>query len=242
MNKTILIVGDPAGNHTLAALRKYSAESIAVWESPSNHYTIHQISDKILVTDDLQTLIDQGMKFDYIVGNPPYNNGLSVKFINKCAELSDHIHFVLPKAIRKPSQLNRIDPRLHIVKDVDCESGTFIGAGDIPAVVQKFEKRDYDRPKIETYTTHPDFVFVKKSENPDLMIGRSGCGPTGKVLTENFSHYRDDHYYIKVNEPKVVDTLKGLTSKFREAASQSRMMSLSKHETITIYNETLNCR
>ena len=177
------------------------------------------------------------MRFDVVIGNPPYNKGLSVKFINKAAELSDYVHFVLPKAIRKPSQLNRIDPYLHIIEDVDCAPGTFTGAGDIPAVVQKFEKRNYKREKIVTYTEHPDFVFVKKSENPDLMIGRSGCGPTGKVWTENFSHYREDHYYIRVNKPEVVDTLKSLTEDFKRVAKTARMMSLSKHEIISLYCE-----
>ena len=172
-----------------------------------------------------------------VIGNPPYNKGMAIKFINKAAEMSDSIHFVLPKAIRKPSQFNRIDQYLHVVKDYDCAPGTFIGAGDIPAVVQKFEKRNYKRGKIATYTEHPDFVFVKKSENPDLMIGRTGNGPTGKVLTENFSHYREDHYYIKVNKPEAMDTLKSLSEDFRKVAQTARMMSLSKHEVISLYSE-----
>jgi len=74
MNKTLCIIGDPAGNHTLAALRKYPAESIFVWESPSNHYTLKQISDKIVVTDDLDKLFNQDMHFDATIGNPPYTD------------------------------------------------------------------------------------------------------------------------------------------------------------------------
>ena len=239
--KKLLIVGDPIGTASMTALRKYRAEDIWVWEDDSRHiYAIKQVCARINVVTDLQPLIDVHMKFDVVIGNPPYNKGLSVKFINKAAELSDYVHFVLPKAIRKPSQLNRIDPYLHIIEDVDCAPGTFTGAGDIPAVVQKFEKRNYKREKIVTYTEHPDFVFVKKSENPDLMIGRSGCGPTGKVWTENFSHYREDHYYIRVNKPEVVDTLKSLTEDFKRVAKTARMMSLSKHEIISLYCEKTN--
>ena len=110
MNKTLLIVGDPRGNHTLAALRKYPAESITVWEHPDNFYTIQQISDKITLVDDLQTLIDQGMKFDVIIGNPPYqdpanparNNKLWHEFVLQSLSLiSDggHIKLVSPSSI-----------------------------------------------------------------------------------------------------------------------------------------------
>jgi len=79
MNNTLLIVGDPAGNHTLAALRKYPAESITVWESPSNHYTLKQLSDKINVVEDLQELVDKDMHFDVVIGNPPYQGGSEAK-------------------------------------------------------------------------------------------------------------------------------------------------------------------
>ena len=219
---------------------------------------LSRISGEVVVVDCLDGYIDwyklkgydcistneffsaTDMKFTMIIGNPPYNKGMAVKFINKASELSDSIHFVLPKAIRKPSQLNRIDPYLHIIEDIDCAPGTFIGAGDIPAVVQKFEKRNYKREKIVTYTEHPDFVFVRKDEEPDLMIGRSGCGPTGKVFTENFSHYREDHYYIKVNKPEAIDTFRSLTEDFRKVAQTARMMSLSKHEVISLYCEKTN--
>ena len=74
--KKLLIVGDPRGNHTLAALKKYPAESITVWEHPDNHYTIHQLCDNINVTDDLDKL--NGMRFDVVIGNPPYTDTSSV--------------------------------------------------------------------------------------------------------------------------------------------------------------------
>ena len=113
MNNTLLIVGDPRGNHTLAALRKYPAESITVWESPSNHYTLQQLSDKINIVSDLDTLSD--MHFDVVIGNPPYSDRsggveggctqLDSRFVLKCMELADRgsliiraKHFMSPKS------------------------------------------------------------------------------------------------------------------------------------------------
>jgi hypothetical protein len=52
-----------------------------VWESPSNHYTLKQLSDKINVVSDLDTLSD--MHFDVVIGNPPYSETSSESTNNK---------------------------------------------------------------------------------------------------------------------------------------------------------------
>ena len=89
MNNTLLIVGDPRGNHSLAAIRKYPAEAITVWEHPDNFYTIKQIDSRINVTTDLQELVDKDMHFDVVIGNPPYDNGMYRDFLAKIPDLLD---------------------------------------------------------------------------------------------------------------------------------------------------------
>ena len=96
MNNTLLIVGDPRGNHSLAAFRKYPAESITVWEHPDNFYTIKQIDSKINVTTDLQELVDKGMKFDVVIGNPPYLKNIHLEFLKTALLISDNVSLIHP--------------------------------------------------------------------------------------------------------------------------------------------------
>ena len=97
----LLIVGDPTGSTSLDAInnRGWSPEDITVWENDPRHvYAIRCISgiiDIILDDNKLTKLKECAMKFDVVIGNPPYgkardeaskaknsNNTLYIDFIN----------------------------------------------------------------------------------------------------------------------------------------------------------------
>ncbi len=126
----LLIVGDPTGSTSLDAInnRGWSPEDITVWENDSRHvYAIRCISGiiDIILDDNTLTKLNQcAMKFDVIIGNPPYNvdNNPSyyVKFITKAKELlkkGGHINLIVPnrfldpgsKAGRELTDLNMIE-------------------------------------------------------------------------------------------------------------------------------------
>jgi hypothetical protein len=177
-----------------------------------------------------------GMKFDVVIGNPPYgkNSSLAVKFLNKASELSDNVHMVLPRTFHKPSIINRLNPKLHLVSDVDVDESAF--RGSIIACVQKWEVREEEREKIQTYTTHKDFTFCKKEE-ADICLGRVGGGPSGKIFDEWENRSVNSHYFLKVSSPQVIENLRSLSKEFRSAALQTvGCPSLSKDDCVKVYS------
>jgi predicted RNA methylase len=178
------------------------------------------------------------MRFDYVVGNPPYgkNASLAVKFLNKAPELADNVSYVLPRTFRKPSVLNRINEHLHLVDDVDVSDETF--GGTIITCRQKWRLTEEKRERIKTYTQHPDLSFVSKAES-NIFVGRVGAGPAGKVLTADYDHLTEQHYFLQVTDT-VRDRLLSIQDTLKQLARAATVgtPSLSKHELISTYVDT----
>lgn len=162
------------------------------------------------------------MKFSVIIGNPPYGNrgSMAVKFLNQSLELSDDVRMILPMSFTKPSITNQVSMDHECVSEEMLPDNTF--PNGIKAVYQVWKPADVQRQKIVLPTSHPDFEFVKYDdrETADLMIGAVGSGPSGKVFTENFSHYQPKHHFIKCKNQQVIDRLIELGPTLRELSKQ----------------------
>lgn len=116
MKKNLLYVGDPAGLHSLSAIKNgWNPENIWVWEDdPSHFYAIRQQHDKINLVEDINSLSNLDMKF-ISLGNPPFSDrgktnsskspDLDSLFVLKCMEISTQLrliirskHFTNPKS------------------------------------------------------------------------------------------------------------------------------------------------
>ena len=195
------------------------------------------ISDHLITTDFLS--YDWGnMKFDVILGNPPYgkNSNLAVEFLNKSGLLAPRVCFVLPRTFRKTSILNRIDPYMHLRVDHTVPDHMF--PAPILTCYQVWEKSNDLRAKIATKTAHPDFEFVTP-DVANVCIGRVGAGPCGNIYLDDFQDRSvNSHYFIKTKNKTVLKKLQSLSPHFRNAGTQTvGVPSLSKDELIKIYEQ-----
>ena len=188
------------------------------------------------------------MKFTLAIGNPPYGVGgnLAIKFLNKTSEITDDIRFVLPTSVRKPSSQNKIKSYLHCEVDDDLDSATF--PGGISAVKQYWKAKNTSRfakgvNEIPMHREHPDFEFLdyKDRFEADVFIGEYGCGPSGIVKTENFTHYAKGHHFLNVKSPEVIKNLLEFAPKFREVATVTNgRYHFGKNDLITTYIKCLD--
>ena len=101
------------------------------------------------------------------ITNPPFGrtSSLAKKFFNHAANHSDYICYLIPKSWRKWTTMNSLDPRFHLISDIDLPMNCFYlpdrtvkNQSVLNTVFQIWEKRDSERQKIEI----PDNGLVKK--------------------------------------------------------------------------------
>lgn len=190
------------------------------------------------------------MRFTIALINPPYgpSGNLAIKFLNKTSEITDDIRAVLPTSIRKPASLNKIKPHLHCVVDEDLDPSTF--PGGISAVKQYWEVGNTSRfqvgvGEIPMMREHPDFEFLpyERRFEADVFVGEYGSGPSGRVKTENFTHYAKGHHFLKVRSPEVIKNLVEFAPRFREVASGCNgRRHFGKNDLISTYIKCLEER
>jgi hypothetical protein len=129
--------------------------------------------------------------------------------------------------------------------DDDLDSSTF--PGGISAVKQYWEVRNVSRfqigvGEIPMMREHSDFEFLpyERRFEADVFVGEYGCGPSGRVKTENFTHYAKGHHFLKVRSPEVTQNLVEFAPVFREVANQCNgRYHFGKNDLISTYVKCL---
>ena len=101
-----------------------------------------------------------------VIGNPPFGKKgkLAAEFINKSAEISETIGFVLPLTFRRWSIQSKLNKDLQLIYDINLEPNSFLADDKtyfLNSCFQIWTKRKSNYPDLrieeKPITKHPDF-------------------------------------------------------------------------------------
>lgn len=236
LNREDLIIEPSAGNGSFI-------EGIKLLTNNFKFYDLEPENDEIVEQDYLQYNYNDSRNTYtriHVIGNPPFGrqSSLAIKFIKKSCEFCNSISFILPKSFKKDSMKNKFPLNFHLVCERDLPENSFLVNGiehDVPCVFQIWEKRSINRAvseKIEPV----NFVFVKKTENPDISLRRVGVN-AGRIDTNIDEKSIESHYFIKFTNDKSIDeNIQNLLQVTYEFNNTVGPRSLSKPEVISRFN------
>ena len=182
------------------------------------------------------------------IGNPPFGRRakLAVQFIEKAAEFSDVIAFILPRSFNKYTFQNRVPSAFHLVDSLECEEfETPDGAPlTIKSVFQIWEKRDTPRAKPKAVRTHPDFelrhahlsrvtpaqmaLLHQEYEFAIPQVGKTFTPRDAATITKG------SHWFVKPNKPGVRKKFENLDFTFLDNMNVN-LKSISKADIVAAY-------
>lgn len=234
-----LVIEPSAGNGSfIMGIKSLSTNFIFYDLEPENEEVIEQ--DFLLCDyEELKSSYDK----IHIIGNPPFGrqSSLAIKFIKKSSEFCDSISFILPKSFKKDSLKKRFPLNFHLILEIDLPDKSFLVDGvehDVPCVFQIWERKEYDRVINERLEPN-NFVFVNKTEKPDISFRRVGvnAGMIDKKIDEKSIQ---SHYFIKFkNNKSINDNIKRLSKIVYEINNTVGPKSISKQELIREFNKVL---
>jgi len=104
-------------------------------------------------------------KNNIIIGNPPFwkRSKLAIEFINKAAEYSNIIWFILPNQFKKYSAQSKLNKDFRLIKEIDLEDKSFYTIGN------NNKKKDYKVNCVFQIRIHKDLDIDNKYKNLRIM-------------------------------------------------------------------------
>jgi hypothetical protein len=179
----------------------------------------------------------------HIIGNPPFGrqSSFAIKFIKKSCEFCDSVSFILPKSFKKDSLKKKFPLNFYLIFEIDLPDKSFLVDGvehNVPCIFQIWEKKNVNRIVNEKLEPN-NFIFVKKTENPDISFRRVGVnsGTIDKKINEKSVQ---SHYFIKfTNEKSITDNIQNLSIITYDFNNTVGPRSISKQELIKEFNKVL---
>jgi len=213
----------------------------------SNNYKFFDIepnNDEIIKQDYL--LYDfnkENYNKIHIIGNPPFGrqSSLAIKFIKKSCYFCDSISFILPKSFKKDSLKKTFPLNFHLIYEIDLPDKSFLVDNiehNVPCIFQIWEKKLNNR-NINEKLIPLNFIFVKKTENPDISFRRVSVNAGTIDININEKNI-ESHYFIKfTNDKSITENINKLSTITYEFNNTVGPKSISKQELIFKFNPLL---
>ena len=238
--KRLLMIEPSAGTGSFLLNAKKLCEEILAFDiDPKGDDIVKQdfLKDNISIGDYKESQIT-------VYGNPPFGRNCSdaIKFINKAAEISGTIAFILPRTFEKPRIQEKINKNLFLVCSEDVPKKSFVLNDlpyDVPCVFQIWEKNlNSTRESILGPMSNNMFDYCNK-EDSDIAIIRVG-GRTTKLKDKNIAS-DSSVYYIKMKNNYMIKDLQDFidTYDFAFINNTAGVRSISKRELNNCINEYL---
>ena len=240
INADDLIIEPSAGNGSFITGIKALTSNFKFYDlEPENAEIIKQ--DYLLY--DYDTIKSSIIGKIHIIGNPPFGrqSSLAIKFIKKSCEFCSSVSFILPKSFKKDSLKKSFPLDFHLICEIDLPDKSFLVDGvehNVPCIFQIWERKTYNRALIEKLEPL-NFMFVEKTENPDISFRRVGVN-AGVIDIKFDEKSIQSHYFIKFTNGKTInDNIKKLSTITYDINNTVGPRSISKQELIKEFNPLL---